>query len=79
MNVSKINISYRHFLVAGQIYFIRENLYYIYNFYNILAEGISSDDIFGIHTELKLPPEKHQSHLVPGEDDNAELESISGE
>jgi hypothetical protein len=44
----------------------------------LTAEGISSDDIFGIHTELKLPPQKTQSHLGLGDDDNTELESISG-
>ena len=41
-----------------------------------LAEGISNDDIFGIHTELKLPPQKNHLGLV--EDDNTELESVSG-
>ena len=40
------------------------------------AEGISNDDIFGIHTELKLPPQKNHLGLV--EDDNTELESVSG-
>ena len=44
----------------------------------LLAEGISSDDIFGIHTELKLPPQKNQSHLGIGDDDYTELESVSG-
>ena len=39
---------------------------------------MSSDDIFGIHTELKLPPQDNQTHLGPGDDDNTELESVSG-
>ena len=44
----------------------------------LIAEGVTSDDIFGIHTELKLPSSKIQSHLQIGDDDNTELESVSG-
>ena len=43
-----------------------------------IAEGVTSDDIFGIHTELKLPSSKIQSHLAIGDEDNTELESVSG-
>ena len=43
---------------------------------SIIAEGICSDDIFGIHTELKLPPQKNNLGLA--DDDNTELESVSG-
>jgi len=42
------------------------------------SEGVTSDDIFGIHTELKLPSSKIQSHLALGDEDNTELESVSG-
>merc|ERR1711997_397075 len=38
----------------------------------------SNDDIFGIHAELKLPPQQQGTHLGTGDDDNTELESISG-
>ena len=44
----------------------------------LIAEGVTSDDIFGIHTELKLPSSKIQSHLAIGDEDNTELESVSG-
>lgn len=44
------------------------------NFF-IIAEGICSDDIFGIHTELKLPPQKNNLGL---DEDGTELESVSG-
>ena len=54
-------------------------LYFAIIFMHILiAEGVTSDDIFGIHTELKLPSSKIQSHLAIGDEDNTELESVSG-
>ena len=65
-------------IIYSQFYYI---LHYILLNYSIItvsiiAEGICSDDIFGIHTELKLPPQKNNLGLA--DDDNTELESVSG-
>ena len=67
--------SFYHGINLGSIIF----LYLVIILMHILiAEGVTSDDIFGIHTELKLPSSKIQSHLAIGDEDNTELESVSG-